>query len=186
MKASRVKRRVAYRNTADDQLRAQFAFDIGIGLEITYALQTVIDAESRIHPEWTASARRALPATFDTAVRRVGASSDLWPMIADALPGGPPTADFDDLVQQLRDLDLRTLQSEILFGVLHYRDVVDRVLRGENTLGAALSSVPAEKREWYAFIGLFPFDARNELAAGLQHLIDDPESFRASVIEILE
>lgn len=173
-------------NQPDSDLRSRFSLDIAIHLEIFYAMQTVTDPDSRIHREWTTATRHTLPARFEKAVNRLGGWPDLWPMIADALPHGAPIETFDELVRQLRGRNARAMQSELLYGVIHFRDLVDGVLDGTLSLNDAVNSAANEKREWYAFIGLFPFDNTHPFARGLQLLIDDPESFRAAAIDALE
>lgn len=158
-------------------------FAVSLHPEVFYALQLLEDRESRAQPAWKARAAAAL--VRGRGRHPTSLPAGLWPALADVLEIGP-TEDFTAIVSALGAVPARALQERLLAGVFHHDEAVRELLDGGADLTRVVSAVPRAKREWLAFIGLFPLDPRSRGARALRSSIRSPEAFRARVVEDLQ
>lgn len=161
-------------------------FKTSLRFELCYALQAVTDQGSRLHPDWCATMRRALPETFAERFERLGATSVLWAVLPDVLDAIEEEPSFEAMLIALDEMPTRPFQRRLLAGLLHQETLAQDLVDGKRTLAAALGHVPRSKQEWLAFVGLYPFEPDLPLAVALQRIIDDPEGFREDLLELFE
>lgn len=160
-------------------------FTVSLHYEIFFALQTLTDPQARIHPGWTSREMTQLPASFSTRLKAVGSSPFLWPCIADCIQGEDRCYEWKDLLKQLREVPISVFQERLLIGILHDPSIVRSILSGHRSIQEAVSRVPASKRQWLAFIGLYPYEKSAPLAKALQSLLRNPAEFRKNIIALL-
>lgn len=170
---------------AEEQFRDRCHFQVSLRLELFDALQILLNPESRIHPAWKKRVLFQVPRRFDELCRKIGRSSEIWPVVPAVLPKHHASFTFDQIIAEIRDKPLERFQWEILLGVIHDEDVVSAALEG-SSLKASLGRVSKVKQEWLQFIGLYPYQESSPMVIALQYLIDDAEGFRKTIMEILK
>jgi DNA-binding transcriptional ArsR family regulator len=173
-------------NSPGTGLKKRFEFTLGLRFELFFALQALTDKNFRVRRQWRKRTLSKMPARFETEFRALGACAAIWPVVADTLNALPIDSPFEAVVAGLEKQDIRDFQREILCGALHYEDIAKGLLRNELTLAEALARVPAVKREWLAFIGLYPYQGGGGMCAALELLLRAPDRFRNAVIVMLE
>ena len=172
--------------SVETDIKTRFEFTLGIRFELFFALQALTDKNFRVRRQWQKRTIAKMPELFKTEFQALGSCPTLWPVIADTLNTIPVDAPFERIIAELKKQDLRDFQREILYGAIHYRDIVNNLLRSKVTLTEALARVPAVKREWLAFIGLYPYQQGRGMSAALELLLYAPDRFRQAVIRMLE
>ncbi len=167
------------------QIKNEFNFKLSLRFEIFYGLQTMIDSDSKIHKSWRRESLSSLPKNFFNKYYPLSSAPSIWPIIADTLSVKPIDLSFEQLIEEFKKLDLKSMQQEILLGAIHYPEVVKKAMI-EKDLGLALSKVPKKKQEWLAFIGLYPYQVDAPISESLNLLLKSPEKFRKQCIQILE
>jgi ArsR family transcriptional regulator, arsenate/arsenite/antimonite-responsive transcriptional repressor len=163
----------------------RFTFSLGLGFELFHALQVLADPNARVHPEWKERTLRALGNEFVNDLGRIGLSPVIWSSIADLLRLEPVDLPFDSIIRKIEQTKIRSFQREVLEGILHDRGLSDALIDGKTSLAKAMGQVPKIKREWLAFVGLYPFQPGSPVAAGLTALLDHPTQYRERVLRIL-
>lgn len=166
--------------------KERFAFEVSLHYELFFALQTLTDPESRIHPGWKRQALGAVPAGFHRRFASLGGSPFLWPGIADVLQNELNCRDFDGMVTEMRNLPLPQFQTPILEGLLHDLELAERMVAGRVSLREAIAGVRKSKQEWLAFIGLYPYEKEAPLVKGLETLLRKPAEFRKEVLMLMK
>jgi len=111
--------------------------------------------------------------------------SGLWPAVADIVEIAP-TVDFKDILLALRKLPAREQQERVLIGLFHYEHTVTALLDEGETIAEVVAGLGKSKREWLAYVGLYPFEEGSPTDFALTQLIRAPEKFRSKLIETLE
>lgn len=168
------------------QNKQTFRFKVSIHYELFFALQALTDPDSRIHPGWKRGALAILPDRFHRRFAAIGASPFVWPCIADTIQNEPACADFDGLVLEMQRAPVHEFQQTILQGVLHFPTVVSEMLAGGRSLRDAIAGVPKAKREWLAFIGLYPYQPHSPLVEALESLLRSPVDFRNEILFLVK
>lgn len=163
-----------------------FRFEVSLHYELFFALQTLTDPESRIHPEWKRSAIAGLPAQFHRRFAALGASSFLWPVVADAVEDETAATTFAGLAGAIEKLPLRELQRRLFEGVLHDPVAVADMLKGRRDVFHTVARLPRVKQEWLSFVGLYPYKKDAPLARSLEFLLKAPGEFRKGVLFLLK
>jgi len=167
-------------------LENKCSFLLSLRYEFFYALQSVLQVESRIHPGWKNNALAKLPSRFQVGTRKLGSSSEIWPAIADTLPGNKPELNMAEMAQLLREQDQRDFQHKILLAMIHSEDIVAALVERRTDLQAALSRLPKTKHEWLTFVGLYPYDAHAPMVGAMEYLLSSPEKFRETVLDVMD
>jgi DNA-binding transcriptional ArsR family regulator len=167
-------------------LNKPYEFAVSLRFEPFYALNVLLDTRARIHKAWRTETLDRLPASFHSTVQAIGAASEIWAALPSVLPQSFVSPSFGELVGALRALPIKRFQDQLLSGVLHSPAIVSSLLRKDMTLRRALGKIPRAKREWLGFVGLYPYDAAAPFILALEALLDDPESFRGTLLELLE
>ena len=133
----------------------QTKFVVSPQYEVCYALAALTEPVPPIHAAWCGATRNRLsPAT----ARAIGAfGSPLWNVLTDAFDAEAPASDIGQFLDRLRGLDTALFQRRLLVGILHDEAVVDDLVAGRLTVGQAIARLPEAKREWLAYIDLFPY-----------------------------
>jgi DNA-binding transcriptional ArsR family regulator len=152
--------------------------ELGLHPEIFYALQLLSDGGSRLHPGWKSLARSRFP----RGARPLALPAGLWPSIAD-IPHLEPTGSIEAILAALRAPSARELQERVLLGTFHRESAVRDLLDDGAELTRVVGELPRAKREWLAYIDLFPLDPRSLASRALTLLIRSPELFRARLTE---
>lgn len=163
-----------------------FHFQISLRFEIFYALQTLLDRESRIHHDWIKQAKQNLPNSFFNNIHEHGLTSNLWVAIADALECVPLDISFKALKKEFQSIDDYRFQYQIFEGLLHHKEIVQRLLVNTISLPEAISYLPKKKQEWLTFMGLFPYVESSPIAQALNHLHQSPRSFIEKCLHVLD
>ena len=166
-------------------LKDHFNFQIALRFEVFYALQVLSDSESRIHGKWKKKAIKALPTDFIQTNGNFLKAPNLWPILADTLQTLPLDLSYKEIISHLKKMDIQSFQREILLGAIHYPELVDALLR-KSKPKEVFSKIPKKKREWLAFIGLYPFQSGEPLVELVKKLLISPEKFRKQVIQVIE
>lgn len=164
------------------ELKAKATFSLGLRFEIFYALQVLTDQKSRIHASWRRRAQSQVSRKFHAAFKSIGACVSIWPAIADALRTQPADIGITEILAVLRKQPAQTFQREILEGLIHYREIVEKLVRGKSTLQETLGKIPKRKREWLAFMGLYPYLENSPLVVAIETLLQSPNGFKKTVI----
>ena len=151
-----------------------------------FALQTLTDDNARIHPGWKRAAVQKIPQSFYKKFSLIGGSPYLWPAVADALLGAPLNLSFENRISRLADLSTKDLQEAIFSGIFHEPAPVRNLLSGRTDLQRAITQVSKSKREWLAFIGLYPVRKTAPLFVGLNCLLRTPGEFQRILVHLLE
>jgi len=166
--------------------KSKFEFQVSPWFEACFALQLLTDDNSRIHENWKKRALQRLPASFHRKFALIGGSPYLWPVIADTVLDSPLSLPFEERVSRFAGLPLPDLQKTIFFGILHESGPVNQLLSGRYDLFQTVTRISKTKREWLAFIGLYPPKKSSPLFAGLQCLLRTPGEFRRIVTDLFE
>ncbi len=169
----------------EKQFRERCQFLPSLRLELFDALQTLLNPESRIHPGWKKLTLMKLPSRFDELCQRIGRSSEVWPVIPAVLTKSRATFTFDQIISEIEGQSVEQFQWSILVGLIHYKNVVSAALSKKSSLRSALGKVPKVKQEWLHYVGLYPYQEDAPMVIAVEYLIDDPQGFRETVIEIL-
>ncbi len=167
-------------------VKSKFEFQVSPWFEACLALQLLTDDNSRIHEIWKKRALQRLPASFHRKFALIGGSSFLWPVIADTVLDSPLSLPFEDRISKFAGLPLHELQKTIFLGTLHEPGPVNQLLSGGYDLFQTVTRISKTKREWLAFIGLYPPKRNAPLFAGLQCLLRTPGEFRQIVTDLLK
>ena len=169
-----------------NNIKSKFQFTVSPIFEPFFALQTLTDEHSRIHEVWKRRALQQLPASFHRKFALIGGSPYLWPVVADTLVGSPLSLSFEDLISRIAELSLQDLQKTIFFGTLHEPGPVSSLLSGRYDLYQTIGAISKTKREWLAFIGLYPAKKTSPLFLGLESLLRTPKEFLRILVDLLE
>jgi DNA-binding transcriptional ArsR family regulator len=168
------------------EIKEKLEFATSLRLELFYALEVLINPASRIHRSWRERSLANMPKSFFSELKKLGNSPAVWALIADTLHRTAPDISFELIISELKNQRVEDFQREILYGAIHYNEIVDELLTKNRTLPQMLSKVPKPKQEWLAFIGLFPYQGDSEMAIALSLLLENPSSFKDTVIKTLE
>lgn len=174
------------KNQAESLFKNKCKFEVSLRYELFYSLNTLLDPASRIHTQWRAQSMKRLGSNFERKLTEVGKSWEIWNVLPALLPGQVSSPSFEEIIEGLKRLPLSEFQEKILTGMLHSEDVVQAVLSNKSSLKAAMAKVPKVKREWLEHIGLYPFNSTSPHVVALEKLLQHPQKFRKSVLEILE
>jgi len=115
-------------NAVELQFRGRCEFLPSLRLELFDALQTVLNPGSRIHPAWKETAISRLTPRFDVLCKRLGRSSEIWPVIPAVLPKHQATFTFSEILSGIENQPIEQFQRAILLGVIHSEEVVSLAL----------------------------------------------------------
>jgi len=158
-------------------------FIVSPRFEICYALATLADPASRIHPAWKDRALTQLPGELRRGIESCGGT--FWAALPDAVGARANLDSHPAHVAAIAELPIERFQRRLLLGQLHQESVVDALLARRLALPEAIAQLPVTKREWLSFIELYPHDGGAPAAATLQELLDDPEPLRRRVLGYL-
>lgn len=168
-------------------IKERFQFFAGLRFELFYALQAVTDKENRIHQEWVDRAHKLLPKEFWKKFEELGGSTILWPLIPDTIKDIPSAnPDFDQIVVAIQALSHEKFQRRLLEGAIHSADLTQEILKSPKDIQKIIGKVPAKKREWLTFIGLYPYDENHPNTKMLTSLLKPTPAFQKKLVEILE
>lgn len=174
------------RKSEHSDIKTKFEFSTGLRFELFFGVQALVDEKSRIHSNWKKCTLQKLPPDFHKSLKKLGNSPDIWGVVADTLRTQPANLPFEEIISELKNQDIKRFQREILFGELHYQDVVSDLMSGKATLQQGVGKIPKAKQEWLAFTGLYPYQADSPIVIALEFLLASPEAFRKTVIYLLE
>jgi DNA-binding transcriptional ArsR family regulator len=166
-------------------IKQRILFQVEPWFEVFFALQTLTDENSRIHEVWKRQALLKLPQTFQKKFQLIGASPYIWASIADLLLDVPLTLSFEKRLSALQRISSQSLQKILFEGVFHEPDPVKHLLSGKFDLNQTITQVSRKKREWLAFIGLYPPRKTAPLFKGLEMLLRTPADFLKIVVELI-
>jgi DNA-binding transcriptional ArsR family regulator len=168
-------------------LEHRCSFELTLRFEPFFALEVVTDAGSRIHGTWSERALASLPRAFEAAFDRLGRASSLWPIVPDVLEPDFVPHTYGELRDALARVPEEEFRRRLLGGVLHEPRTVNALLKsGSSGLTRGLGTTSPKKREWLAFVGLYPPRHDSSLFIALRLLLDDTPAFRASLIQALD
>jgi DNA-binding transcriptional ArsR family regulator len=173
--------------TADPlaSFRAACSFEVSLRFEVFYALQVLTDPSARIHRAWAERAAGRLSKRFHHAFAELGGSPYVWTIAADVLDPEDLPRTVEALVAHLRAIAPETVRQRFLLGLLHDPAVVRDIIDGAD-VQKALTKIPKAKREWFAFMGLFPYEPDAPLALAIERVLRTPETFRAHLVAALQ
>jgi DNA-binding transcriptional ArsR family regulator len=174
------------RDLNEDDLRRRCRFGISLRFEIFFALHSLLNADARIHLPWRQRTLTQLPQSFFDALALLGGSAEIWPSIEGALPHSQPIFHIEQILNHLRQLEMKQFQRDMLLGDLHVEEIVDELVSGSITLSEAMVKVPKVKRDWLSFLGLYPYDPSSPLVVAVELLLKDPFLFRGTIINMIE
>ncbi|MCP4293319.1 MAG: winged helix-turn-helix transcriptional regulator [bacterium] len=163
----------------NDTLQTKFA--ISLHPEIFFALQVLSSDKSENFQNW----KNKTLEIFPRQTWPLDIPSGMWPAIADVLDIAP-TSDLETVVQTLESMSERLIQERLLLGLLHKEEAVLALLDQTKPVAEVINGLPKAKREWLAFIGLFPFEATGKASKALNRVIDTPQSFKNDLVATLK
>lgn len=162
------------------------SFLVSLRYELFYALQSVLQTDSRIHPGWKQIALAKLPEKFQRETQKLGGSSEIWVTIADALPRDRPQLTVVEMATFVRKQSAKEFEKKILLGLLHHDESVLALLERGADLQTTLARIPKAKQEWLTFMGLYPYDAHAPAVIALEYLLEAPKKFKETVVDVIE
>ena len=166
-------------------IKLRFRFKVHPWFEVFFALQALTDESSRIHEIWKRRALQRLPASFHKKLNMIGGSPYIWPAIADLLLELPMSISFEDRLARISRVPAQDLQWALFDGIFHESGPVKQLLSGKFDLNQTITQVSKTKREWLAFIGLYPPKKSSPLFKGLEMLLRSPVEFRKIVADLV-
>jgi len=164
--------------TRTRQIEARF--DVSLHPEIFFGLQVLSLPDETPFPAW----RERSLAAFPRRDWALDLPSGMWAAVPDILTIGP-TRDIDSLVSELSSTPTRMLQERFLGGLLHIDRAVAALLDEGLDAASAMGRVPRAKREWLAYIGLFPIEKTSPATQALTRVVNDPDGFRRDLVATL-
>jgi DNA-binding transcriptional ArsR family regulator len=164
--------------------RSRTRFCLSPRFDLFLALGALFDQGDTAHPGWCQRTRQVMSSRFFRQAAGIGADSAIWALIPDALAHAAPDADADSLLALLGDLPAAEFQQRLLVGGLHDADVVARLQAGSLGLAEAVAGLPAVKREWLGWLGLYPYRKDQPIAMALEALIEDPPAFQQTIVQL--
>jgi len=168
-------------SSSEKDLKARCILTTSPLYETFYSISLLFEENVGIHRSWTEHARTTLGARFYEIFDAIGGDPFLWRVLPDVVGIAPVDVRLADIRALVEDVSGRDFEWRILEGIFHGEAVVNRLCARAISLEQAVVEVPAVKREWLAYLGLFPYDARARTARMIQALLDDPQSFQGSV-----
>jgi DNA-binding transcriptional ArsR family regulator len=166
--------------------KANFEFIVSPRFEIFYALQVLLDKQSRIHSEWRKQAQLELSGAFFDDLAQFGDSPIIWPLIADSLRDYQGNLNVDQICKAILATDNLPFQREIISGAIHDSKLTDDLITGKTKIREAFLKVPTAKREWLAFIGLYPYDEQAPIVKLMKLLASNPDKFKRAAVSLIE
>jgi DNA-binding transcriptional ArsR family regulator len=160
-------------------------FCVGLRHEIFHALQVVADPDARIHPDWKRTIGERLDARFRKSFDSIGGSHALWVVLPDVFEPTFVGRSFEELLAAVEAVPAETLRRRVLLGLLHDEALTSAILARSHDVVRALQRTTPTKREWLAFMGLYPPRPGAPLVRALELVRDDPETFRRHVVAVL-
>jgi len=143
--------------------------------DIFYALQLLSEEGADTHTRWKAQTLERFPLER-WPIRLPGV---LWTAVPDVLEI-EPTTEIGDLVAALEEVPDRILQLRLLTGLLHHESAAIALLDDGEPMERIAASLPRNKREWLAHVGLYPLEP--EIEEALDRLIHSPHTFRSGLV----
>lgn len=168
----------------DALIKRNAVFAPSLRFELFYALQVLSDPESRIHGAWKERAKTSL----ETAMKGQALppiSHTFWACFSDILQSASLDLSFDDITAEIRKLSSLEFKQRILSGLIHHEDIVKRILDGKYSLERGISKVPGPKREWLAFVKLYPYDSTQPEIQTLEAMLANPARFRETLLNFV-
>lgn len=162
-----------------ESFKARFA--ASLHPEIFYAMQVLAGRGVRGLGRWRDRALEAFP----RSAWPLDVPASVWPALAD-IPKTNPTTLLQPIVKGIAATSARELQERLLVGLLHGEDAVRELLDGSGEPAKVIARLPRKKREWLAFIDLYPLEPRSPATRAIQRVVDDPERFREELIATLQ
>ncbi|HVH40874.1 MAG TPA: metalloregulator ArsR/SmtB family transcription factor [Labilithrix sp.] len=172
--------------TSPSDLEGRFTFSVAPRVEICFAAQAALDERSRIDAGWRAATVTALGRRWRNAQAELGGAAPLWAAVPDALQSQPLEATFPEMLAHWRALPLVAMQRTLIEGLIHDAALTERLVERALSPKVALSKVRKTKREWLAYVGLFPFEPSAPMGLALTALIERPAAVRDAVADALE
>ncbi|MCI0411389.1 metalloregulator ArsR/SmtB family transcription factor [bacterium] len=167
-------------------IKSRFEFVVSPCFEPFFALQTLTDENSRIHEGWKRLALQRIPQSFHRKFALIGGSPYLWPAVSDTLLDAPLDLSFENRIRRIAKLTVQELQKTIFFGIFHEWGPVASLLSGRYDLFQTVMRISKTKREWLAFIGLYPAKKSSPIFLGLNCLLRTPKEFQKILVNLLE
>ena len=105
--------------TVKTDIKKIIEFTEGLRFEFFYALSHITNCNSNIHQQWKKECLKKLPKSFYSNFEQLGHSHLLWPIFATLVPELMPDCSYDNLLESIQCIDLKTLQRKILFCFIH-------------------------------------------------------------------
>lgn len=166
--------------------KTPFEFIVSPRFELFYAMQVLLDRQSRIHPEWRKQAQSDLSGVFFNDLARFGNSPIIWPLIADSLRAYQGNLNVEQICKAILATDTIQFQREIISGAIHNAKLANDLISGRTKIRDAFLKIPTAKREWLAFIGLYPYDEQSPIVKIIELLIFNPEEFKQAAVSLIE
>jgi ArsR family transcriptional regulator len=152
--------------------------------EICYAIAVLNEPVLPIHAAWCGMTLNRLGDKTRQRLQAYG--SLLWFSVSDGFGGDAPPPDIDTALHRLRTLDPAVFQHRVLEGILHDAAIVAKLASGRLSVKQALRHLPEAKREWLAYVGLFPFNPESPSGALIEKLLGAPEALQRHTAETIE
>ncbi len=152
--------------------------------EVCYALAALADETPAIHARWCRAARGRIGDATRRGLATYG--SLLWNAAADVTGAAAPAPGIEGFLHALRGTDTGLFQRRLLVGILHSEVIVEALVSRRQSVRQALADLPEAKREWLAYVGLFPHDPGVSAGAFIEALTMAPETVQAQTADMIE
>jgi len=153
--------------------------------EIFHALRLILGPAEGADETWYRNARARLPMSFFDRVTRLCDNPILWANASDAVESRALDGSFFDLLKAHAEMDPERFRYVMIEGMLHSTEIAEDLISGRMSLKQALDAAPDEKREWYGFLGLYPFNPDASIAKFFDRFVKDPENVKDEIVRIL-
>lgn len=107
-------------------------------------------------------------------------------IIASLFPSEKARINADEMIRFLNKVDNRTFTKLILKGLLHDEFISDQIVDGKLDLKSGINKISKVKREWLAYIDLYPLRSQSPLVQYLEWLLQEKEGAQIELIQIFE
>jgi DNA-binding transcriptional ArsR family regulator len=102
------------------------------------------------------------------------------------LESRPPSRNLVSLVHQIRNIERAEFARRFLLGILHDAGLAADLISGKISPADAVAGSSAEKREWLAYIGVFPHAPDRPSCRLLEFLVSSPGEIQEHAARVIE
>ncbi|HVF40743.1 MAG TPA: helix-turn-helix domain-containing protein [Gemmatimonadaceae bacterium] len=166
-------------------LDPKVTFNVTPRFELFYGLQAFTgDSDQRLST-WKHDTERRIGPALRGRLKALAPSPLLWPLLADALCDAPVSLQIDDVMEYLSEVGSNEFQRAVLGGVFKGAAGVEALLSGKSDIASTVAAEAPAQGKLLSLLGLLPFDRKNPSVSMMERIVEEPEAYKAEVVEAL-